>query len=88
MTNRSFPPFARDLAESYRSAGFWSADTFVTALDATAARNPDKPVIEEWNGKVCSYRDLKVRSIRLANAYLKIGIRKGDVIAIQLPSCT
>lgn len=88
MTNRSFPPFARNLAERYRSTGFWSAETFVTALDATAARNPDKPVIEEWNGKVCTYRDLKERSTRLANAYLKIGLRKGDVVAIQLPSCT
>lgn len=88
MTSPSFPPFARELAESYRSAGFWTADTFVTALDASAARYPDKPVIEEWNGTACSYRDLKERSTRLANAYLDLGLRKGDVIAIQLPSCT
>jgi cyclohexanecarboxylate-CoA ligase len=88
MTNPSFPPFARDLAEGYRSAGLWTSETFVTALDAFAARDPDKPVIEEWNGKASSYSELRERSIRLANAYLKLGLRKGDVIAIQLWSCT
>ena len=88
MTNPSFPPFARDVAEGYRSAGFWTSETFVTALDAFAVRNPDKPLIEEWNGKTSSYGELKERSIRLANAYLKLGLRKGDVVAIQLPSCT
>lgn len=87
MTHPSFPPFARGLAESYRAAGYWTSETFVTALDATASRVPDKPVIVEWKGKVCSYGELKERSTRLANAYLGLGLRKGDVIAIQLPSC-
>lgn len=88
MTNPSFPPFAPETAERYRSAGFWTAETFVTALDASAARNPEKPVIQEWNGEACSYGELQERSTRLANAYLKLGIRKGDVIAIQLQSCS
>lgn len=88
MTNPSFPPFASEAAERYRSAGFWTAETFVTALDASAVRNPEKAVIQEWNGEGCSYGELQERSTRLANAYLKLGIRKGDVIAIQLQSCT
>ena len=87
MTHPSFPPFASHSADKYRSAGFWTADTFVTALDDGAARTPDKSVVEEPRGKVCSYREMKSRSIRLANAYLRLGLRKGDVIAIQLPSC-
>jgi non-ribosomal peptide synthetase component E (peptide arylation enzyme) len=88
MTHPSFPPFAAEFAQTYRSSGFWTPETFVTALDNSAKRAPDKPVIEEWNGKVCSYGELKDRSTRLANAFLRLGLRNGDVIAIQLPSCT
>ncbi len=87
MTNRSFPPFAADVADRYRAAGVWTTDTFVSSLDEWAAQTPDKPVAQEPRGPSCSYGEMKSRSQRLANSFLELGLRKGDVIAIQLPSC-
>lgn len=87
MINQSFLPYAQHIADGYRSSGIWTVDTFVSSLDAWAAKMPDKPVVEDSRGKACSYREMADRSMRLANAYLGLGIQKGDVIAIQLPSC-
>lgn len=86
MTNPSFPPYAPEIAKQYRSSGIWSAETFVSALDTWAAKVPDRAVVETADGRICSYLDMARRSLRLANAYHGLGLRQGDVIAIQLPS--
>lgn len=88
MSHPSFPPFAANVAQNYRASGIWTKDTFVTALDNTASSVPQRPIVEEWNGKSWSYKDFERRSMQLANGFLKLGLRKGDVIAIQLPSCS
>lgn len=86
MTNPNFPPYAPEIAKQYRLSGIWSSETFVSALDAWAVKAPDRAVVEAADGRICSYRDMARRSLRLANAYYGLGLRQGDVIAIQLPS--
>jgi non-ribosomal peptide synthetase component E (peptide arylation enzyme) len=86
MTNPSFPAYVPDIAAAYRSAGLWSKETFVDALLHQAARAPDKTLVHTASGQVCSYRNMASRSLRLCNAFKKLGLRRGDVIAIQLPS--
>lgn len=86
MTNSSFPPYPKEIAEAYRSAGVWNDDTFVSALDAQAKRAPNKTLVQTAGGRVCSYQEMATRSLRLANAFRGLGLRHGDVIAIQLPS--
>jgi cyclohexanecarboxylate-CoA ligase len=88
MSSRSFLPYPQELAERYRSSGVWTTDTFVSYLDHWAAVTPQKTVIETADGTVCSYAELEERSTRLANSFKILGLRQGDVIAIQLPSYT
>ncbi|MBP1999075.1 long-chain acyl-CoA synthetase [Paenibacillus shirakamiensis] len=41
----------------------------------------------DFMGKKISYRELLKSAYRFANALLKLGIRKGDRIAVMLPNC-
>jgi non-ribosomal peptide synthetase component E (peptide arylation enzyme) len=86
MTNPSFPPYPAETAKAYRAAGVWTDDTFVTALDARAKTAPAKTLVQTADGRICSYQEMATRSLRLADAFRGLGLRHGDVIAIQLPS--
>jgi long-chain acyl-CoA synthetase len=55
-------------------------------LSTTAAEMPDGQATQ-FLGAALSYRDLKVRTDRLAGALRRLGIGKGDRVAIMLPNC-
>jgi len=52
----------------------------------TTALYPDHPAVH-FLGKTISYRDLLDDTLRFANALRRIGITKGDRVAIMLPNC-
>jgi non-ribosomal peptide synthetase component E (peptide arylation enzyme) len=86
MINPNFLPFPERVAERYRSTGVWTDETFVTALDNCALTSPDRLLVEAADGTRCSYSDMMRRSRRLTRAFQQLGLRSGDVVAIQLPS--
>lgn len=55
-------------------------------LEVTAARYPEVTALE-FMGKKMNYRTLLQQSYQFANALRKLGIRKGDRVAIMLPNC-
>jgi len=55
-------------------------------LISTTERFPDKPAII-FKDKPISFSQLKDNSFKLANSLKKLGVKKGDKVAIYLPSC-
>jgi long-chain acyl-CoA synthetase len=55
-------------------------------LAITAVHRPDK-VATHFLGAELTYRDLKVRSDALAASLARLGVGKGDRVAIMLPNC-
>jgi mevalonyl-CoA ligase len=61
--------------------------TFGQLLDHNAEVRGDKPaVISHVQGYTASWKQLRSRSLQLAQALSKDGIRKGDLVAIALGS--
>jgi non-ribosomal peptide synthetase component E (peptide arylation enzyme) len=73
------------LAEKYNSEGLWLNKTVFEILEMQAAAHPDRIIITDKNGSV-SFGALKERIERCAQYYRSLGIRKGDVVTIQLPN--
>jgi len=44
----------------------------------------NKPAVKDWCGKALTYAELESRTNRLANGLLKMGLRKGDRVAVML----
>jgi acetyl-CoA synthetase len=60
------------------------------AVDRWAAINPDKPAIiyeadEPNQGQIITYGELLKRVSKLAQALTKLGVKKGDTVAVYLP---
>jgi cyclohexanecarboxylate-CoA ligase len=78
-----FPP---PYAEQMRKQGVWNDDTVPRWLSRFAHETPDKAAIVTATEAI-SYRETFARAERLARALAALGLRKGDVIAVQLPMC-
>src|SRR5262245_32965402 len=55
-------------------------------LDSVAIEIPDRPATA-FLGAELTFREIKVRSDRLATALARQGIGKGDRVGIMLPNC-
>jgi acyl-CoA synthetase (AMP-forming)/AMP-acid ligase II len=77
--------FAPGYAEEMRGRGIWNDDTVPHWLARYAHETPGKPAIVA-PGETLSYAETFSRAERLARALTALGLRKGDVIAIQLPN--
>ena len=74
------------ISSKHLRLGHWNADTVTGWLQKWAKDTPDAIAIRTAEGSETSYSDLDSASLRLANALLELGIRRGDVVAIQLPN--
>jgi non-ribosomal peptide synthetase component E (peptide arylation enzyme) len=73
------------LAEKYTREKLWMQKTVFDILAEQAAKHPDRIAIKDQRGAI-DYRELKDRIERAAQFYRSIGIRRGDVVTIQLPN--
>ncbi len=78
----SFPPAD---AARYLREGRWNADTVASWLAARAERAPETAALRHGGGEI-GYGEAFERALRVANGLLELGIRKGDVVAVQLPN--
>ncbi len=53
-------------------------------LRVHAKNHPGKIALKDWSGKALTYAELESRTNRLANGLLKLGLRKGDRVAVVL----
>lgn len=57
-------------------------------LEVHAKNYPRKLAVKDWHRKTLTYPELESRTNRLANALLKMGLHKGDRVAVMLYNCT
>jgi len=74
-----------DLVAQYVAGGYWQGDTIRAWIEKWALETPEAPVILH-NGQSLSYGEFAKRVRQLADALYDLGLRKGDVVAIQLPN--
>ncbi|MGB0631503.1 MAG: class I adenylate-forming enzyme family protein [Alphaproteobacteria bacterium] len=77
--------FGPRIASKHLRLGNWNGDTVTDWLEKWAKETPDAAVAID-NGQEISFSQVHENALRLANSLLGLGIRRGDVIAIQLPN--
>ncbi|MGW1009334.1 AMP-binding protein [Streptomyces termitum] len=82
-------PAAPDAGETYRAAGWWRDTTILHDLRRWARERPDTPALVCYRGEeaeTVGYAELARRVDRLAVGLLRLGVRPGDVVTLQLPN--
>ena len=74
-----------ELAAQYKARGHWTGKTFFALIEERARQHPDREVFSDTSGRI-TYGGLKDRIERCAQYFRRIGIRRGDVVTIQLPN--
>jgi non-ribosomal peptide synthetase component E (peptide arylation enzyme) len=74
-----------DLAARYHAAGLWLNKSFFEVLEERARAHPDREVFADA-GRRITYEELKLEIERCAEFLRSIGIRRGDVVTVQLPN--
>ena len=91
MLDQTFPrqPARKAIFDNYRARGLWGTRTFNEILDeACTTRWPDSRFIVASKERPAdlSFRELHERGLRLAGALYDLGLRKGDVLAMEMPN--
>ncbi len=74
-----------ELVRRYVEEGWWTSDTLGDWLDRWADKTPDAPALRHGD-RVIGYADFARQARHLAGAFYDLGLRKGDVVAVQLPN--
>lgn len=83
-THPTWPP---ELAERYRTLGYWRGETFSEVLRRRAAAHGARTaVVDPASGARWSYAELDARADRLAAGLRARGVAKGDKVVVQLPN--
>lgn len=77
--------FRPEAAKKFVSEGWWRDDTLPKWLDRHAGERPDAPAIAAGDTTL-SYGELAEQVETLARAIYGAGVKKGDVVALQLPN--
>ena len=89
MAATRFDPVAH--AKSVRSAGFWIDKNYDEFIQQWIAKSPDKLALVAYRsdrseGRCFSYAELGDAVSRAAASLKRMEIKRGDVIAVQLPN--
>jgi non-ribosomal peptide synthetase component E (peptide arylation enzyme) len=71
----------------YTSRGLWGDKAISDYLDETIKKHPDKTAVVDSRGKRLTYEALGQISKKLALGFLKLGLKKEDIVSVQLPNC-
>lgn len=78
----AWPP---DLAERYREAGYWQAETVDELLTRWARTHSDRIALVHGDRRL-RYRDLDAAAGRIAGGLRRFGVAPGDRVVLQLPN--
>ncbi|MEA2458072.1 MAG: acyl-CoA synthetase [Thermoleophilaceae bacterium] len=73
-----------DIASFY-AAGFWRSDTLYDNLCQQAEKRPDQVLLFD-STRSLTYAALRDRGLRLAAGLRRLGVQKGDRVAVQIPN--
>jgi len=83
-----------DVLANYRKQGWWRDQTFLDDLRRHCAATPGKPALighqihgAEPRTTVTDYAELTRLTDAFAARLVALGVRPGDVVAVQLPNC-
>ena len=76
------------LEQGWRAAGLWRDLTLDQAFAATAAARPDARLLihSAERPTIAPLADIRAKGVRLARSLYALGVRPGDVVAVQLPN--
>lgn len=79
----------QELQESWRALGLWGDVSLAQAMALAARERPDAPLhfFGAAGERVTTLGDIHARGLELAGSFHALGLRPGDVIAMQLPNC-
>jgi non-ribosomal peptide synthetase component E (peptide arylation enzyme) len=77
--------YPEDDVRRYKEAGYWTDTMPHEVLAEWAKKTPDAPALIGPNASF-SYADFHEKSRRFASGLLGLGVRRGDVIGLQLPN--
>lgn len=81
------PHGIRDAERRWRELGLWRDLTMDQAFAAAAAARPEaRLLIHSEQTAVATLGEIRSEAIRLAHALAALGVRAGDVVALQLPN--
>jgi non-ribosomal peptide synthetase component E (peptide arylation enzyme) len=80
-------PILESVAKRYVEQGWWRNQTLLDPFDAAVLRTPKKTAIVAPGGVRLDYAELGGLVNRAACGLASAGVRKGDVVSIQLPNC-
>lgn len=85
------PALLRPRIESMKRLGFWKGRTVLDDFERNLALNPDKLAFVGYNSTrgtrvTLTNRELAARVNAIAGLLVSLGVRKGDVVAYQLPN--
>src|SRR3546814_4930683 len=85
------PIVPRGRIDAMRAAGHWRDRLLIDFHDEAAARHPDKVALIDDNSMtgrrtVLSFRHLSRLSKRMALGLHALGVRRSDVVSVQLPN--
>ena len=79
--------YTPDQIESYYGRGLWCDHGFFGALEQQVAKRPDKVFLTDSTSSY-TFRELRDTALRLATGLVRLGIGRGDRVAVQLPNWT
>jgi 2,3-dihydroxybenzoate-AMP ligase len=79
-------PWPEDLAQRYRTEGFWTGEPLDILLTDQAERHPERTALVDADGNRISYAELDARAGRRAAGLHELGLRAGDRVVVQLPN--
>ncbi|MDM0015145.1 AMP-binding protein [Variovorax sp. J22P168] len=86
------PVLARQRAKAMRDDGQWNDQTIHDYFSAALAAFPDKTAIADHASRSApthrlTYRELDALAERIAASLTRMGIRRGEVVSVQLQNC-
>ncbi|MBV7484860.1 AMP-binding protein [Bordetella sp. BOR01] len=81
----NIPAFPSAEADAYRRQGVWNERLIIDYLDEHAARAPQRTAFIDSRSSI-DYTTLQADSYRVALSLHQSGLRRGDVVAVQLPN--
>ncbi|MDP2719773.1 MAG: AMP-binding protein [Dehalococcoidia bacterium] len=78
--------YTPEMIEEYTRKGFWQEITFSQIWDRNALLYPEKMALVDSNNRL-TWGQARLWIDRVALGFLKLGLKKGDLIVIQLPNC-
>lgn len=85
MLLEGMKPYDPKLAKIYEEKGIWQKEIFPQIFDRMAERLWDREALVGGDDRY-TYGDVKLGSDRLALQFLKIGLKHGDRVILQLPN--